>query len=194
MRRLLKCLPITVATALFFQSCFAQDDPNAALNQPDMVAWQLFLQVNADAKSNGNNNATFETWASDAETFTSAPKWPTTPSPLQLKPRALGLIQLIQVPGAFHPFVVPGGESTEETRRNKSDFDFIVQNKLFKVSGLQAAFKNGQPLSFRTDSIEVKANWVEVSALKGFNGFSGTAQEAAQRYHVNSAGGKQYAL
>ena len=42
--------------------------------------------------------------------------------------------------------------------------------------------------------MEVKANWVEVDRLKEFNGFSGTPIEAAAAYHVNSIGGKQYAL
>jgi hypothetical protein len=162
------------------------------MNDPDKLAWTLFLQVNTDAKTAGNNNALFETWASDGQTFRQNPTWPSTATPIALGSRALGIVQ--QLRSKIRPFAVPGGAVTEETRRNKPDFDFIVQNNLYKVSGLKAAFAANKLLSFPVDSIEVKANWVEVSSLRNFNGFSGTPADAAKIYHVNSAGGKQYAL
>jgi hypothetical protein len=175
-------------------SCLAQTDPNPALNTPDKLAWTLFLTVNADAKTAGNNNALFETWASDGDTFRTTPAWPTTAAPLALRPRVLGLIPRLRPGGALTPFVVPGGAQTEETRRNRSGFDFIVQNNLYKVSGLKAAFAAGIPLSFPVDAIEIKANWVDVDALNAFNGFSGSLADAQKIYHVNAAGGKNFAL
>jgi len=57
------------ATLIVTGSGFAQTDPNLAMNNPDQQAWTLFLTVNADAKTAGNNNALFETWARDGETF-----------------------------------------------------------------------------------------------------------------------------
>src|SRR5262249_45278361 len=112
---------------------------------------------------------------------------------LALRPRALGMASRVR-PGGLTPQVVPGGPNTEETRRNRPDFDFIVQNNLYKWPGLKAAFAANKVISFPIDSIEVNANWVEVDELNGFNGFSGTAADAAKIYHVNTAGGKQYAL
>jgi hypothetical protein len=174
---------------------FAQADQNEAMNAPDKLAWTLFLEVNADAKTAGNNNALFETWASDGDTFLPSPAWPTTPTPLALHPRALSLaIHPKGVHGGLLPLVVPGENQTEETRRNKPAFTFIVEHNLYKISGLAAAFRAGTTLSFPPDSLEVKVNWVEVGALKAFNGFSGTPADAAKIYHVNSAGGKQFAL
>ena len=165
------------------------------MNNPDQLAWTLFLTVNADAKTTGNNNALFETWASDGDTFQPNPVWPMTASPLALRPRALGLaLQRVHPGGGFRSFVVPGGNATEETRRNRPDFDFIVQNSLYKVSGLQAAYSANKSLSFPTNSLEVKANWIAVDQLQSFNGFSGTPADAAKLYHVNSAGNTQYAL
>ena len=173
----------------------AQSDPDPAMNNPDKLAWTLFLKVNADAKSANNNNALFETWASDGDTFRTTPVWPTNPEPLALKPRALSLaLRRAHQPGGVLPQVAPGGAATEETRRNKPDFDFIVEKNLYKVSGLKAAFTADKPLSFPLDSLEVKANWVAVSQLKAFNGFTGTPAEAAKIYHVNTAGNVQYAL
>jgi hypothetical protein len=51
-------------------------DPEPAMNQPDMVAWQLFARVTQYAATPGNNNALFETWASDPDTFSLHPQWP----------------------------------------------------------------------------------------------------------------------
>ncbi|MGY3281587.1 TlpA disulfide reductase family protein, partial [Bradyrhizobium sp. S3.7.6] len=51
-------LPVVPATA--------QSTPNPAMNSPDQLAWQFFIQVNTLA---GGNNALFETWASDTDTF-----------------------------------------------------------------------------------------------------------------------------
>lgn len=110
---------------------------------------------------------------------------------------------------AIQPFIVAPprplkeGDNVEETRRNKVAFDFIVSNNLFRVSGLQQAFAkfttDRQPLSFPADAIEVKANWFPVldpsdPSKSGIPGYSGSPADAGKFYHVNSAGGKQYAL
>jgi hypothetical protein len=199
MKRILAYAALVVSTLGCSEPVMAQTDPNPALNTPDKLAWTLFIQVNTDAKTAGNNNALFETWASDGETFTPNPVWPATASPMSLRPRALSLESRAALlpPGKVLPQALPGGSDgqSEETRRNRSTFDFIVTNKLFVISGLKAAFAAGTPLSLPEDSIEVKANWVELGHLKDFNGFSGSAADAERLYHVNKASdGKEYAL
>ena len=91
MKRILAYAALVVSTLDCSTPVMAQTDPNPALNTPDKLAWTLFIQVNTDAKTAGNNNALFETWASDGETFTPNPVWPATPSPMSLRPRALSL-------------------------------------------------------------------------------------------------------
>jgi hypothetical protein len=141
-------------------------DPDPAMSSPDEFSWELFVRVNAPAASQGNNNVLFETWANDGDTFTQNPHWPsTTPSPKVLKVPAL-IARAPRRPG-LQPNVEPGG--TEEVRRNKVTFDFIVKNKLYLTSGLVAAFKAG---------------WKPV-----------TAGMDTSTYHVNTASdGKKYAL
>jgi hypothetical protein len=75
-------IPTLAAIAMLTASgpCLAQTDPNPALNAPDKQAWTLFLTVNADAKTAGNNNAFFETWASDGDTFRTTPACRRLPS------------------------------------------------------------------------------------------------------------------
>lgn len=178
-------------------------DTNSAMNVPDEVSWQLFLEVNAKAQTSGNNNALFETWASDHDTFQLKPKpWPVKAAPLQLKTPALLEAKHASLKNSkIKVQVVPGASSStpsEETRRNKPAYDFIIENNLYKRSGLQAAF--GTVINFPIDSIEVKANWYPVvsekdSSKSGIPGYDGPPSEASKIYHVNTASdGKQYAL
>src|SRR5689334_24997476 len=82
-------------------------DPNPAMNASDQLAWQFFIQVNTRA---GGNNALFETWASDTDTFKPDPQFPTTAAPLALRQPvvpSLGRIAL-QRAGKLLPAVPPG--------------------------------------------------------------------------------------
>ncbi len=158
----------------------AQTVSNPALNEPDRVAWELFAKVNAPAATAGNNNAMFETWATDDDTFNPSPQWPTTAPVAKLKVPAL--VRLAPRRPGLQPHVTPGGG--EEVRRNRVAFDFIVNNKLYLRSGLKAAFAAGITISFPESAIEVKANWIPV-----------TPNLDRTMYHINTASdGKEYAL
>jgi hypothetical protein len=69
---------------------------------------------------------------------------------------------------AAEPGSIPG-RPAEEVRRNLPAFKFIKDNHLNSIKGLQAAFKavsqGGPQLSFPPDTIEVKTNWIPVSAI-----------------------------
>ncbi len=195
MRSLIASIAAASATFALAGIGHAEPDPNPAVNNPDKQSWELFMTVNTAASGPNNNNAVFETWASDGDTFKPTPAWPVGQPQVEIGERALGLV-LRRAHPRISPQVLPGGRDLvgEETRRNRPDFDFIVNNNLFRVSGLEAAFQAGKPIAFPVDSIEVKANWVAVDRLKEFNGFDGSPAEAAKAYHVNSADGKPYAL
>lgn len=185
-------------------------DPDPAVNNPDMVSWQLFALVNKAAPNAGNNNAVFETWASNEDTFQTNPKFPgasgppncgqplvaAAPGGVQVaaitpvaSPKILNVPALValapRLPG-LQPHVVPGGtedQPSEEVRRNPATFNFIFCNKLFTKAGLRGAFAAGQPISFPQDSIEVKANWKPAG------------NRSPTEYHINTASdGKRYAL
>src|SRR6516165_6179031 len=184
MTRLLKKSVLLSLFSLPALPASAQTPPNPAMTVPDQVAWQLFIQVNTRA---GGSNSTFETWASDTDLFTFTPQFPTAATPPSLRRPILPQIarEGVQRSGGLLPALPPGAAQgqMEETRHNKPTFDFIVQNNLFKVSGLQAAF--GKSLSFPTDSIEVKANWVPVTDIPGFTNNRVTIAQVPQLYHVN---------
>jgi hypothetical protein len=171
----------------------AQVDPTLAMNKPDQLAWQLFIQVNSRA---GGTNAVFETYASDTDTFQTTPQYPVGAVASSMRAPILAALARTTAlrNGVLLPAVPPNpAQSLEETRRNKSAFDFIVQNNLYKVSGLQAAF--GKVLTFPTDALEVKANWVPVGQIPDFTNNQVTVDQVPQLYHVNTAiDGQQYAL
>src|SRR5262249_57285549 len=171
-------------------------DPNPAMNEPDKVAWQLFIQVNTKAGAAGNN-AMFETWASDTDTFTMNPQFPASPAPLALRPPIIPTVgrEALKESGALLPAIPPNPNLGEESRRNKATFDFIVQNNLYKVSGLRAAF--GKSLSFPIDSIEVKAKLASRFGYSGLHAQSdhsrgraaGIPREHRERRQAICAGG-----
>jgi hypothetical protein len=184
-----------LACGLFLLSSLpaaAQSTPNPAMTAPDQLAWQFFLQVNAPA---GGSNVLFETWASDTDTFTPNPQFPTAATPLALRAPvvpALGRLAL-QKSGRLLPAIPPGPGFLEESRRNQQSFNFIVQNNLFTLSGLRAAF--GKTITFPVDAMEVKANWKLVTDIPTFSGGKVTLADVPKVYHVNTGSdGKQYAF
>jgi hypothetical protein len=175
-------------------------DQNPAMNDPDRFAWQmLFVPISKPAGA--GQNAIWETWASDEDTFPDKPnpnvppKWPgAAPSSLKLHaPLQLEILSLqsnrenldearLFDPNAVQPFIAPQGES-EEVRRNRATFDFIINNKLYYREGLIAAFNSGKRISFPIESIEIKANWKPISEAE------------KPRYHWNTdASGKLFGL
>jgi hypothetical protein len=165
---------------------------NPAMNAPDQLAWQFFIQVNTRA---GGTNALFETWANDADTFKPNPVFPTTVTPMELREPAVPTRgrEALQASGRLLPAIPPIGGSLEESRRNRESFDFIVKNNLFKISGLRAAF--GKPISFPIAAMEVKANWKLVTDIPTFTNGRVALADVPRLYHVNTgADGKQYAF
>ena len=136
---------------------------NPALNAPDRVAWCLFVYVNSQASTSGNNNALFETWASDDDTFQPNPQWPTATTVAKpLRAPILPHLARQARAGTLTPFVLPFQSGPqcpqgqlcigEEVRRNFATFDFIKKNNLFTRDGLKAFT---QTITFPSDSIEV---------------------------------------
>ncbi len=182
----------TVAAGLAAAIAYAQASNNAALNAPDETAWRLFIQ--AVTGPNGGS-VTFETWASDTDTFRQSPAFPAAPSPIAPHAPAVPAAgrQSMQEAGGLLPQIPPNPSIGEESRRNRTAFDFIVNNNLYRVSGLKAAF--GTTISFPVDAIEVKANWMPVDAVPVFTKNRVALADVPRLYHVNrGADGKTYAM
>jgi hypothetical protein len=57
----------------------------------DTFMWELFTQITAPISAQSGSSVEFERWASDADTFTSNPHWPSGPEPLKFHASVLAL-------------------------------------------------------------------------------------------------------
>jgi hypothetical protein len=57
----------------------------------DAFMWELFTQITAPVSAQTGASVEFERWASDADTFTSTPHWPSGPESLKFHASALAL-------------------------------------------------------------------------------------------------------
>ncbi len=193
--------PLVICAGMSTPAGAQTNDPNPAMNNPDKISWELFVQVSRPGGVPGKTDVVFETWASNDDTFMPNPVFPGASSPPTCGPAPVvvaaapatppaasskilkvpALIALAPRPPGIQPHVTAGGG--EEVRRNKATFDFIYCNKLFTRAGLRDAFAAGKAISFPIDSIEVKANWIPAD----------TVQQSL--YYVNTASDqKKYAL
>jgi hypothetical protein len=166
MRLFKHMIPISTIALLAGSSvALAGIDADTAINRPDQFNWELFAKINAPA-NDGTNNATWETWARDSDTFPQSPNlsappiWPAKPEMVLTVNRQLRANRL-EFQGAQPLIGVLGGN--EEVRRNKPTFDFIIQNGLWYTEGIAKYFAIGGSVSFPQDSIEVKAEWKPIT-------------------------------
>ena len=64
--------PGTSASTRVRKNLPGYDETDLAIHHPDLLAWKLFVEINAPA-NNGTNDVVWETWASDNETFPAQP-------------------------------------------------------------------------------------------------------------------------
>lgn len=170
-------------------------DTAVALTESDRYAWQLFVAVNwpadiphkvADAEQlfGAEGPVVWETWRNvrNAAPDTAFPpggsdpgSWltPSIPlarnvehfdtTPLQLVARARMLAATGQPLPAFD--LVPAEESINETRMNKTTYEFVRQHELYNIEGQEALVARGVDTSeFPLNAKEVKAQWREIAA------------------------------
>jgi hypothetical protein len=192
-------LLLAAGSVTWAQGNFTGTDP--AMNAPEQTAWTLFLQANA-----GTGAAAFESWASDTDTFKPNPTFPSGRTVLRLHAPVVPMLGRLQFMNTTRARLMalqsqpkmqlaPGIDAgaSEETRRNRPAFDFIVKNNLYSISGLKAAF--GKAVIFPQDAMEVKANWLPVAQVPAFTLNRVALADVPKAFHVSSdSQGHQFAL
>lgn len=140
--------------------------------------------------------------AADAAKGSTQPAQPAQPVQPLAQPAVLAAGNLPPVvPNPPPPANEPGSVNNlvvEEVRRNPSAFNYIVNNNLNSRSGLIKAFntisQGGAALSFPADAIEVKTNWIPVSALAQYYPGVDKSQFYLATDMVPGGGQTEYAL
>lgn len=145
----------------------------------DEFIWRLFAQFAAPAAGTDPALVTFETWASDADTFSATPSWPGPNAAKQFQASVLGAHTsnspgTIDVPcntppnGAIANFPTVGPPKpciAEEVRRNRPQFDYIVNNQLNTKAGLAVAYQNAFTVAMPLAALSIKGDWVPVQTV-----------------------------
>ncbi len=174
--------------------------PNPAVNCPDRFAWEKFVEVVTPVAA---GVVTFQTYSSDSDTFQcppadldtcrknpqapGCPVWPSTTAYAKARPQALtqrsaraagGPLKTISGhQSGFDCWSVP---NTEIVYRNRATFDYILAHGLWYVEGVQAKFEEGFVYDFPTEALEVKTNWLPLTAEQVASGRWYTMQQDGQ--------------
>jgi len=173
----------------------------------DEFIWRLFAAFAAPVDPGDRTPVVFETWASDADTFSKTPAWPGPDAPKKLQSSVLratgGGAAPIDVPcsapgnaavGGFPTSGTPKPCIAEEVKRNRPQFDYIVENGLNTQAGLAAAYAKGLDVEMPTTAIAVKGDWVPLPTLLAWIPSLGSLDAIRKRYYTNTSGGVEYAL
>jgi hypothetical protein len=174
----------------------------------DEFIWRLFAGFAAPVSEANPSPVVFETWASDADTFTKTPAWPSPSAPKKFQTSRLQAARShvrtsIDVPCAAPGNAAVGGFPTtgtpapciaEEVKRNRPMFDYIVHNALNTQEGLKAAYSKSFTVDMPVPSIAVKGDWVPLTALLQWIPSLGSVERIRKLYYTNISGSTEYAL
>lgn len=187
----------------------------------DAFIWRLFTGFAAPAAPSPSRASpvVFETWASDSDTFSTTPHWPSPGEPDKLHGSVLAALKRLPVTalptltslrtasisvscnppgnaamGGFPTSGTPSPCIAEETKRNRPQFDYIVQNNLNTKKGLAAAFAKSLTVDMPTSSIAVKGDWVPVQTLLRWIPALGSTGRVEKLYYTTITKSVEYAL
>lgn len=176
----------------------------------DEFIWRLFTQFAAPVTARPSP-VLFETWASDADVFSTTPHWPGLGEPKKFQRSVLGTTRTPGGPGgpvidvscnppkgaavgAFPTGGTPTPCIAEEVKRNRPQFDYIVRNRLNTQAGLQAAFARGFKVAMPTEAVSVKGDWIPVRTLLRWVPQLRTVANVRRLYYTNFSDSVEYAL
>lgn len=188
----------------------------------DAFLWEVFTQFTAPAPT-APSHVVFETWATDADTFTSKPHWPSGVEPLKLHTSVLELIKksdgtrplaatlnakaLLDVPCGGNPPKPPQGAASgdfpitgnpvpciaEQVFRNRTNYNNIVNKHMNTQAGRAAAYRLGVQFEMDPDSVAIKGDWVPVPTLLQW--IPGLSEaDVHNEYYTSESNGTVYAL
>jgi hypothetical protein len=181
---------------------------NGRTENSDAFIWRLFTEFAAPAIKSRPSPVVFETWASDEDTFSKTPHWPGLDEPKKFHASVLASattphLIAIDVPcstpgnaavGGFPASGTPTPCIAEEVKRNRPQFDYIVNNQLNTKAGLAAAFAKSFKVVMPTEAISVKGDWIPVQTLLQWIPKLGNVGNIEKLYYTTTSAAVEYAL
>ncbi|MCC3244019.1 hypothetical protein LG047_01575 [Methylocystis sp. WRRC1] len=174
----------------------------------DQFIWRLLTQMAAPVTLGQPRPVVFETWASDADTFTATPHWPGPNEPRKFHGSVLAATKSahgfeLDVPcsppgnAPVAGFPIAGNPKpcvAEEVLRNRPEFDYIVNNGLNTKAGLAAAFSRNFVVNMPRSSISMKGDWVPVRTMLRWIPRLGSVENIRRLYFTTVSDSVEYAL
>jgi hypothetical protein len=174
----------------------------------DAFIWGLFTQFAAPVSGARPSPVVFETWASDADTFSKTPLWPSPDAPKKLQASVLATRKIQGTPTVDVPCNPPGNAAVggfpttgtptpciaEEVKRNRPQFDYIVSNNLNTKAGLATAYARSFQVAMPTSAIAVKVDWVPVQTMLQWIPQLQDVGNIERLYYTTSSESVEYAL
>ena len=190
----------------------------------DAFIWRLFTEFTAPASKDSPSPVLFETWASDKDTFATAPHWPEAGEPMDLHSSVLGAVKTLDpvvetidpnlallamlarpihedckeprgaAVGGFPTSGTPTPCIVEQVARNRPQFDYIVENNLNTQAGLAIAYANSFKVEMPKESIALKGDWIPLPALQRWIPQVGDVDNIKKLYYTVTVKNTEYAL
>ena len=189
---------------------------NGTKEDSDAFIWRLITEFAAPVSAGKPSPVVFETWATDEDTFSKKPHWPTPGEPLKLHASVLPAVRTLNNPGTANlhaaaidvPCSPPVGAAVggfpvggtpvacvaEQVGRNRPQYDYIVKNNLNTKAGLAAAYAKSFKVAMPADAISVKGDWVPVAILLRWIPALGDIANIRKLYFTDTANSVEYAL
>ena len=181
---------------------------NGTTQNSDEFIWRLFTEFTAPVSKSKPSPVLFETWASDEDTFSNTPHWPSPDEPKKLHASVLARTttpHLIPIDVACNPpagAAVGGFPTTgtptpciaEEVKRNRPQFDYIVNSHLNNQVGLAEAYAKSFKVVMPNPSISVKGDWIPVQTMLQWIPQIGSLENLRKLYYTVTSSSVEYAL
>lgn len=180
----------------------------------DEFIWNLVTQFAAPVDKAKPSPVVFETWASDEDVFSKTPHWPGPNEPKKFHRSVLDKIKAPAPPAGLHAAVIdvpcnpPGNAAVggfpttgpptpciaEEVKRNRPQYDYIVNNGLNTKAGLTAAYAKSFKVVMPTAAISLKGDWIPVQTMLQWIPQLGDVANVEKLYYTTTSDSVEYAL
>lgn len=176
----------------------------------DQFMWNTFLRIVKPVVAHPGI-VDFQTWASDEDLYTANPVWPVVADAVRLH-NNIGARAHLHGPALDEPCAPVTNTSanpppnpyvanfpldgciTEEVRRNRPQFNYLVDNELYTAAGLAAFYAGRGQVDMPRESLSIKVDWVPVATILEWVPQLKTLRNVRRSYYTTVSENVEYGL